>query len=652
MIRIHPKPALTALALILAASGPGWTQEAIVIEDPTQQPGDGFDLAGDQEPDIGAATAPASGAAPDAAATPDAALAPVIVADPAPPPAELSGEAVNVASPDTPPAADTAVALPEGWVWRERFGLRFGVPAGFAWQEDMEESDEREGTMAAIGQIDPATHVGSLLMLMFTTPQSLRLEGEALPSAMAEKLSGDFGFEISATSETRELLGQTFDVLVGHAEPMPGIEAHAFVLVGRAAVNDWGFLPIIGLVHSAIPAADAEALNDGVLATMSLTGTAPLGAPDPRRLAGLIEYQVPPGAEWRDDSGGRGGRARFNNGPGTPDFAQLGLSILDLDPMSYRNDTERLLPEAPTQSDALLDGVMAMSFEGRPGRSLMPGQPAPEGDGWIQRLVVTRMCAPGFGPIVVNAITTEERIAAGFGLDWLIAPVDLTLPDDAAPCPDDVMAPFLGLMPEGMAPPSGLEPPPAEDLPMPGDAEPDLPAVLDMPDAAPDAVPGNDGPVAHVPPPDVSDPGIKPPLPSADPEASAWAEAERAQSAAAMLAYVANWPQGAHAAEARAWLAARAIAVPDAGPAQPPMPPTMQPPIPAQQPGIPQPDELSAWLEAQRLGTATALWDFLKAWPNGQFAQQAWIALDLRRGGPIQPAPAPIPAPMPAPPGK
>jgi hypothetical protein len=260
------------------------------------------------------------------------------------------------------------------------------------------------------------------------------------------------------------------------------------------------------------------------------------------------------------------------------------------------------------------------------------------------------MCAPGFGPIAVNAVTTEERIAAGFGFDWLIAPVGLTLPEGTAPCSDAVMAPFYALMPEAMTPPPvepTIAPPVAEDLPMPGDNVPDMPAILDMPDA----VPVDDGPVAQTPPPDVSDPGIKParpvavpatPTPTVDLDARAWAEAERTQSVDAMLAYVEGWPQGAHAAEARAWLAARAIMVPDPAPMHPaPVVPT---PV---QPDITHPQDMAAWQQAMRLGTTTALWDYLKAWPNGSFVQDAWIELDLRRSGRAVPAPVVVPAPPP-----
>jgi hypothetical protein len=134
--------------------------------------------------------------------------------------------------------------------------------------------------------------------------------------------------------------------------------------------------------------------------------------------------------------------------------------------------------------------------------------------------------------------------------------------------------------------------------------------------------------IPPAPPPVVAKPpvGAPPPDPTPDPDAAAWAQAQAVGDAGAVLGYLQDWPQGAHAEAARAWLAQRAIAVPDpAG----------------------SPDDGADWQRALGEGTPGAVLAYLERWPDGAHAPEAreWL---LRRA--IQPPGLPAPAPEPAPP--
>jgi hypothetical protein len=148
--------------------------------------------------------------------------------------------------------------------------------------------------------------------------------------------------------------------------------------------------------------------------------------------------------------------------------------------------------------------------------------------------------------------------------------------------------------------------------------------------------------------------GSKDPVAMADPQVEAWSAAEAAQSPDAMIAFLLAYPDGDHADEARAWLMARAIMPPG---------PAVQQPGPSNGVVSPPPSDAEfGYAQARARGTVQALWDFVKAFPEGEFTQMAVADLIrlgadarylLAPGGDAMPTPQPYAqtpvAPEPAP---
>lgn len=99
-------------------------------------------------------------------------------------------------------------------------------------------------------------------------------------------------------------------------------------------------------------------------------------------------------------------------------------------------------------------------------------------------------------------------------------------------------------------------------------------------------------------------------------EARAWEAARQANTAEAMLAYLAQFPRGLNSGEARGWLHARDIYAPDEHRPEP-ISPQVAEDVPAQM------TDMQAWQLAMMEGRPEALWTYLKMFPQGSYADQA-----------------------------
>jgi len=276
-------------------------------------------------------------------------------------------------------------------------------------------------------------------------------------------------------------------------------------------------------------------------------------------------------------------------------YARVALDRLTDVRFAGRNFLSSAFAEGPTVSAGTFDGEPVWIVDVRPRVTLGAGvQHSVEGDGWVARAVVLRRCLPGEGPLTLTAITHTDRIAAGLTLEGLLSTADLTLPQTAVACSDEVMADLPQL--------AGVTPPVPQPVSQPPVPEPPAQPPADTP------------PVVAPPPAQVE--GIPPP----PADMVSWYQARDAGDIAGVLGFLAHFPDSRYADEARAWLAARAIVIPQAGSGQ----------------RVGVLSDPQAWAQAVAEGSAQALWTYLKAWPDGAHAAEARAR--LRTVGPITPA--------------
>jgi hypothetical protein len=665
MKRFHPSPSLTALALILAATQPATAQDLTADSYIPQEPLVPLHelIPSELDEDAAAEGVDATTADegdgdfidPPVIALPDLDLLPI---------APSQGGAVAL-DPDAPEAV-----IPEGWQVFNHFGLSFAVPADFTLQDLQNELYDDEGLATSYARIDQATFTGLALMIAFFPDE--------MASGFLDAMIEEFQIDAPETrDEPVQIAGLRFVEHRATGEVEGGMTIHVRALMGEMRLQN-GRWPAIMMVRSNMDPEVADDVEAGFLASLSIPDPALLGLPDPEPFRdGLMTYRILPG--WRSSGGISPDfeQIRLSGGYGTPTQARIELGDVGTEDWSMRNFIEYEFRTGPDAiSEGVQDGVPVWIFEGQPAFTLSGGQRTTEGDAWRRYSMVTQVCLPERGPLAATLITTEDRITSDLTPGAVLGGLRLHFPPEATPCPatvtEAVTEAMLALgMPVAVAP---GEPDP--DLqPSDGPAPPPPPVAVDQADST-DATPP---PVVVTGKPDTPEPLDPAPAdlpPTPDPEAEAWAQLSTAPTVDGTYAYLRSWPDGAHAAQARDWLQARGIVPPGAAPARSAIGPTQDaeawariaaeptvdavfaylrdwpdgahaaqardwlqargivPPAtaPIQQPtgdivSPPPSDDEFAFAQANSVDTAEAYWTYLKAFPMGRFAQLARFRL-------------------------
>ncbi|MCL4675246.1 MAG: hypothetical protein KJZ59_04285, partial [Pararhodobacter sp.] len=610
MTRFCPTPALTALALGLAAAAPATAQDQTADSYIPQAPVIPLHELIPSEADEAAAAAfdaplRAEDAEGDFAEPPVLALPDLEVLPIGPPPG--GGVALD---PEAP-----AAVFPEGWQPHSHFGLSFALPAGFTLEDLENDASDGEGLIGVYTGFDPETFVGQGMLFGFLPPE--------MADGFVDEMVGEFGLQGAEALEAPvSVAGLSLAEHVGSGVVEQGMSVHARALVGDAPLGN-GLRPFFVLVRSNMDPEVAEAVEAAFLASVSIPDPALLGLPDPEPFRdGLMTYRILPG--WRASGGISPEFQWINLGGrhGSPRLARLILADVGTRTWSMRNFLQDDFRDGPTRiTEGMLDGVPVWIIEGQPAFTLSGSQRTAEGDDWRRYSLVTQVCLPERGPLAASLVTTEDRITSDLTPEAVLADLRLHLPPEAGPCPatvtDAVTEAMRALRMPGAVAPDAPDP----TLQLPDGPTPPPPPVAATPDPQP----------PRAPPPPVVDAGIPDtPAPGGpDPEAEAWARILAEPTVDATHAYLRAWPNGAHAAQARDWLAARGIVPPGVAPVPPPAV------------DHPAPDpEAEAWARISAEPTVDATYAYLQAWPNGAHAAQARDWLIAR--GIVPPGVAPV----------
>lgn len=504
-----------------------------------------------------------------------------------------------------PGAAVETVAIPEDWVEHSEYGLSFALPPGFV---EIERDEDDAEILLMMGTLDMQARRGVAYTIGFVPPRDA--------ASMPEEVGQQFGIgALQPAPEPLVLAGLRWTEYQAQTDSadLGGVTASVAMRVLMAQEpNAYGMTPVLMMIYFSEDRAAHLDTEHVFLGSIRITGT--LGAPTPESLRdGAVSYQVPPGGRM---SGGLSPTERwviFDES--RVDYARVVVAELGTADWAGRSFLRSEFNGPVLVEDGVFDGVPVWILTGRPAFDLSANRTR-EGDAWRARAVVTQLCPTVQGPIALTAITTTDRIEAGLSLEGLLAPARLHL-EGAPPCPEAIVSAFAAAMGQADVPAVAADPAPAPNAPSDGvGATPDpVPPAMPEPGPQPQEPPSGttpqtgkpDIPAAATPPAPTSPDPATVPTPPVNPDDAAWARADAAQTPAAMLAYLADWPNGAYAERARAWLSARAIAVPQDAPRDDP--------------------EARAWAQAEAAQSVEAMLRYLRDWPRGAHAGTArdWL---------------------------
>lgn len=467
----------------------------------------------------------------------------------APPVLEAILSTLSLTLPDDaiacPPALGAAImALPIGvidhpaepvplvLVPHERFGLGLLAPEDMRLRRDRDDGTGRQEywlTNAA-----PETDVGSdIVLLVLTQDQRDAITSEPVGSpgflAALEQLDE---MPRAPTGETLQLGNTVLQRFQGQMtitrEGVDRTRRATYLFSEQASAT--GLHIWLAIVSTDVPEADAAALEQAVLDGLSLADPVLFdGQPPQTLLNGAVRIAVAPG-QVVDARQERGSLARLAlSDADSPGETQVffAVEMRDNAAPDLAGDLERRMTRIMSVGTQVIDGVPVRVMDG--GTDRFPDMSRPDaGQTSPARIIVTRDCLPGAGPMVIGVLATRAYLDRVGGFDPVIGAVTLAMPEGSAPCPD--------ALDQALA-----------SVPLTG--------VTAQPDPTPDPTP--------VPP------GL-----ATGPEPGAWEHALAQGTAPALWTYLKAHPEGAHAAQARAML--RALAQPAPAPPAAPVAPRKQ----------------------------------------------------------------------------
>lgn len=515
------------------------------------------------------------------------------------------------------------------------FGLSFAVPESLVVTRERDTDRRREYTLS---DVDEATGIGSEVILRVFTEAQRRDATEAsidTPEFTAF-LSRVSEMTVTMTDQTTQVGSLTYHHFTGHGSvDVDGQLLPAqilYLITDRPSAS--GLNPWIGIASTGLAEDQVQALRAGILDSLTVSDPAFYdGAQQMAFIDGAITLALQPSDIILEQDVDPDGGLVIVASDAMPETAHVlyAFESRRADGTELIGSLRRRFEVINAVTEAQIDGIPAWVIEGRVDRTpgavqLRDGSTSPG------VMVVTRQCLPGAGPIVVGVLTTDERLGVDSAATTVMAPVRLTMPAGSVPCSVEVDAlmPSLVTQAQSGPPPAVSMPPqtpPVEDDKPDTTIAPQDPSQppVEQPLAPTPEAPTPEAPMAQAPvAPNAEDGKPDDSAPVPNPDDLAWERALAAGTQADVMAYLQGFPNGVHRAEAEEWLRANQPA---------PAPQLVQPDLDPQE---------QAWQQALADGSATAMWNYLKAFPMGPHADDARAILEGRA---LPPAPAPVPEP-------
>lgn len=416
-------------------------------------------------------------------------------------------------------------ALPLVMVPHERFGLGLMAPDDMRVRRDRDSDDGRREFW--LTNADPDTGVGSdIVLLVMTQAQRDAITSEPVgsPGFLAALQELD-DMPRAPTGETVALGSILLQVFRGQMTVAQGGTRRATYLFSDSA-SATGQHVWIAITSTGTAEIDAEALGRAVIDGLSMTDPLAFdGQPPQAFLDGTVRIAVA-ADQIIDAQQERARAARFAlSDAGAPGQTQVFFAIeaRETAQPDLVDDVAQRLIQVTSVSTQVVSGIPVWVMDGGTDRN--PDMSRPDaGQTRPARIIVTRDCLPGAGPLVIGALATQAHLDRVGGFDAVTGAVTLTMPDGSRPCPDTLDRALAAVPLTGAAP------------------QPD-----------------------QIPQPDRTPPT------SADPEALAFEAALAAGTAPALWTFLKAYPQGEYIAQARAALQSL-LQPPPAAPTAPPSP--------------------------------------------------------------------------------
>lgn len=318
-----------------------------------------------------------------------------------------------------PTDSGTAAAIPAGWTTHTLAGVTFAAPADWP---VMEEGRNDLG----LGEFNPSEKWAFMA--------GITLERDSLDDMLAE--AADDGVPLTE-GPTVTVSGQTFRTLEGDipegTDGMPGA-AHVRGMISSLPNADGRYIAVMTMVMGR-PWEDFADTMDQLLASVSLDASAGLpglggaeGTGQGGSLGGLLSYAAPPGWGVVRDS---------ETQVSVMAYGMKGYVLVERgDDARDSLDLTHAFADPPTATDGTILGQSARVFEGLTLTAEVMGSTG-EAQG-IKRVHALATCLADGTPLSITTVGAPDWLEGG-GLAPMLEAMTLTLPDDAAPCAEDVV---------------------------------------------------------------------------------------------------------------------------------------------------------------------------------------------------------------------
>jgi hypothetical protein len=362
--------------------------------------------------------------------------------------------------------AQTAGAIPEGWVPYDIGGITFALPPAFVLLEE-----NKDGAINNVfyGELSEDQQSGTVVILGFD-------ENGFVEDTLKEMLD-DTGVPPSELEPF--ILGNlSLDHYLWAGE-IDGIAAQMRIIASPGAISDWNAQLAISVAHRGQDAAHIEAFDPEFLATVGLSKPeAELGIPEPDfYLGGIVEYTALPHPGF----GSHGGDSEFyadieaegNSWEEKEQFIDLRIDTGEYAVLPLYEGMSGEFYGPPVVTYGEYKGIPAYIGIGTPSHDLKADRIEGPSD-FRQQLIALDFCTADGYAVVIEMVSTQSWLDANGGWEALTGPLVLHRPDVTAPCAEDDAFYW-----DSVAEAAGLKVPEIPNLTAPATQEPVEPVAVE-----------------------------------------------------------------------------------------------------------------------------------------------------------------------------